>query len=443
MVNYKFESVQMLTSSVSELEVEQKLADIRMQLSEASLEMKSVDAVLDSVTLALDVIHNYKGEDDQIIDLINCGGAMERLLGVAEKDITVSASEEGLGNVLKTIWEKIKQFVAWLIQKIKDFGVWIGKKLGLVKDKVETNAKAFEEMPQEKQTAVEEACKKITVKTGEPGTLTAQQIREQLTGAFGGLKPDSKGTLRVAASLSLESYKVNQADLFSPRTFYDAATVEQIIKDLRQISDNVKTALKKNPFSSVNLDKILDGIYKEGIDYVSHLPGISRDLIEATMDREKMRKYLLKITTTTPSAVLHLFLSEEDLSLSFFTSIHPQEGTLARFGYRSAKEIAKFHRKLSDELRNFSRFQDSIRDATNGLNYLLNALDRKHMAASGETDDVKDYRDVTACLKGIAKYYLTILNVFTRAEREGPAVVNNIVETLEILLLVDNLTSGE
>ena len=143
MVNYKFESVQMLKSSVSELEVEQKLADIRMQLSEASLEMKSVDAVLDSVTLALDVIHNYKGEDDQIIDLINCGGAMERLLGVAEKDITVSASEEGLGDVLKTIWEKIKQFIAWLIQKIKDFGVWIGKKLGLVKDKVESTKKKF------------------------------------------------------------------------------------------------------------------------------------------------------------------------------------------------------------------------------------------------------------------------------------------------------------
>lgn len=374
MVNYKFESVQMLKSSVSELEVEQKLADIRMQLSEASLEMKSVDAVLDSVTLALDVIHNYKGEDDQIIGLINYGGAMERLLGVAEKDITVSASEEGLGDVLKTIWEKIKQFIAWLIQKIKDFGVWIGKKLGLVKDDVKDLKKDLDDISKDVTKKTEKSLEKVfenaKVSIDKRGVEMMNEMLKEVNEKFGTNYKASE----VKASLEghADDYTVDKQNQIV--RFYHKNDLIAICEDLDTIATEEKV-----PFDVEILVRWLNQAEQSGNarEYAA-----ARSAPPPKSSPEEMRKNFEEQRNKVERKLKFLKIDPDGYSIVFGRTPPQIQGTLYNMGYHTADDCLDVLHRLDKFITDMSTCEAYSRKLASELERINNTIKGKNTNSS-------------------------------------------------------------
>lgn len=114
MVNYALKSAVVRTGKQDFLDAATGLAEACEGLASMNAELHELDKVIDSVQLAQDIVKNFDGDAEQIIKLVNCHHAMERLLGVAESKITVSAAQEGLGEALKNMWKKIKEWFARL-----------------------------------------------------------------------------------------------------------------------------------------------------------------------------------------------------------------------------------------------------------------------------------------------------------------------------------------
>ena len=155
MVNYSLESLGQSFRSgnrPTEMELELEMASIRDGMSELGAESDMLDRAFNSAELAMNIIKNFKDED-QCLELLKCQATMESLINVnggTIDDLTVSAAQEGIKEFFKTIWEKIKAFFAKLWDYTKRFFTWLGEKLGLTKNKIDKVKQAFEKADKKK-----------------------------------------------------------------------------------------------------------------------------------------------------------------------------------------------------------------------------------------------------------------------------------------------------
>lgn len=93
-----------------------------MELSDAQRNLDEVCQVMENIELSMKMI---KAGGMDAVKLLNIDKSLEGLLGVAEEKMTVQAAQEGLGDVLKSIIEKVKEYIkkviAWLREHWDNF----------------------------------------------------------------------------------------------------------------------------------------------------------------------------------------------------------------------------------------------------------------------------------------------------------------------------------
>ena len=273
--------------------------------------------------------------------------------------------------------------------------------------------------------------------------MTAQQIREQLTGAFGGLKPDSKGTLRVAASFALEDFKLDQHELFTPRNFFSYDTAENIVSDLVKMKTAIiGKMLCKSPFGPESPKEVIAGLSSEGTDYLKRL-GIKEGVIDPISHPDTRAKFLDDILKEINSATAVLCLMRsggESLSLilTFKYDKKPKyiQETMYNLGYRSVAAITSMLDNLGKCLVSFKEFESS-RDT------LIHQLERIEQGVIKNAETNNAARSVTGFVRGAVELYKAFANAVIRVENDGIDQANYLSETLSSLLAVHRLTTGE
>lgn len=88
-----------------------------MELSDAQRNLDEVCQVMENIELSMKMI---KAGGMDAVKLLNVDKSLEGLLGVAEEKMTVEAAQEGLGDVLKQLIEKVKEYIKKVVAWIRE-----------------------------------------------------------------------------------------------------------------------------------------------------------------------------------------------------------------------------------------------------------------------------------------------------------------------------------
>ena len=335
MVNYSLESLGQSFRSgnrPTEMELELEMASIREGMAELGAESDMLDRAFDSAELAMDIIENFKDED-QCLELLKCQATMESLINVnggTINDLTVSTAQEGIKEFFKTIWEKIKTFFAKLWDYIKRFFTWLGEKLGICSDKIKSAESKLK-------------------------TTDKKKLNEKLKSK----RPNAKSKSSTESiSVGLEDYSDWK---WMPTYFYSAENVSKITASLMKAMDSDTLDDLDLPFDDA--EKIVDGGLRNFEDN-----GPYRDI------NLKFERFFDRVSANGDGP--HSTISVDDVQVYVGTSKieimaikpQPENATYYDLGYKSDAQI----KMLIDRLKTFTK---SVEDANRARYRRLAYLD--------------------------------------------------------------------
>jgi hypothetical protein len=348
MVKYNATQATQEKTMFSPVQVAVGLAEARESLAQHMSDMAEIDGMIDHATVALIILNNFKDNEAQAIALVNHQHAMESLLGVAESRITISAAKEGLGDALKTAWNKIKEFISWLVQKIKDFFVWIGKKVGLSKDKSEKIKKIINDPNFDKKSCLE---------WGKTTVANKDSSQESLMSAF------------------------------SFRYVYKVQDFKAILKDFEILSDVIMTRVLTH---ATDLEsKSVSEIYNE-------LMEASKEGHVATYEEmsENWKAEVEKAVSESNAKTKFIKLQFDGHHMTFaYLDVEPEISTYEKLGY-TPDSVNALTKEITEALNGMSSGIEKVADAPDKL---LKVVDKLK-----STDNIKLVRAVNFLSKQMA-----------------------------------------
>ena len=106
------ESVDTLLDDVTQL------TEIKGDLEVLAGQLPELDAVMENLENSIKLLQTNGSEG---LEVLNADKSIENLLGITEDQLTVKAATEGLGEALKKAWEKFRDFVIMIWEKITGF----------------------------------------------------------------------------------------------------------------------------------------------------------------------------------------------------------------------------------------------------------------------------------------------------------------------------------
>ena len=374
---------------LSPVQVAVGLAEARESLAQHMSDMTEIDGMIDHATIALSILDNFKGEEAQAIALVNHQHAMENLLGIAESKITISAAKEGLGDALNTAWNKIKEFISWLVQKIKDFFVWIGKKIGLVKKTNEDLMKEIMSDPETKEAyervvAQADAAKQVSDYI-EDLIRSSKETDSPLKDLGEKMRKDSERTKKTLKELDDEFNemlrKIGGVEGLASTENYTAEKKTQLIRfykkqDLMDIVSDLKVLLNPQYLhvseeSIRYLDEACDSVKSANTE-----EAIGAAFVKASENINKLCKTLSSEYASTSGLnaklkVLHIDSNADELTKDTAKSFRSRlvvkkdipacNGSLRSMGYPNAEDILAVFDAFDSYLVESSRTESKIR----------------------------------------------------------------------------------
>jgi len=414
MVNYSLESLGQSFRSgnhPTEMELELEMASIRDGMSELGAESDMLDRAFNSAELAMNIIKNFKDED-QCLELLKCQATMESLINVnggTINDLTVSAAQEGVKEFFKTIWEKIKAFFAKLWDYIKRFFTWLGEKMGLIKEK-------------SKKTV--EVIKKTDKKTAE------KKLRSYRPNKTSGKEAISAGT----EEFQLLADALRKVD---GSTFYKKSIVDKVLANIEKaVQWRMDSNLYdfRNAFLNENfVEECLKNIYshKPIDEHVERINQASSDLDEL---------YISTDAKTIPDRANDMMrscgmqlskASTGRLQLTWSSELKPADitGSLYDLGYKSAQDCMDVMLKADHLLEALIRQKDMHSKLDDYCEFVSEMAYKYTGAVSGLTGD----KDPSYQFGVVSRYLNAVLRVKEAETKVDVAIRGEIVSFVKTI----------